>query len=79
MNKINKIAAFTLAEVLLVLTIIGVVSVLVLPSISDSYKEDESIARLRKIENDLDLAYQNLFQLKNFLSLFVFDIYFFSL
>lgn len=58
MNKINKIVAFTLAEVLLVLTIIGVVSVLVLPSISDSYKEDESIARLRKIENDLDLAYQ---------------------
>lgn len=50
--------AFTMAEVLIVLAIIGVVALLVLPNLSDSFKEEQNITKLKKIENDLELAYQ---------------------
>lgn len=48
--------AFTLSEVLIVIAVIGAVAALTIPNISDSYKDDNTIVKLRKINNELQSA-----------------------
>ncbi len=49
--------AFTLAEILIVMAIIGTVAVATIPNLMDSYQEDRDIARLRKVYHDIEVAY----------------------
>lgn len=58
MNKQNKLSAFTLAEVLITLMVIGILAVVTIPSILQSYEERESISKLRKVYSVLKQAYQ---------------------
>ena len=51
--------AFTLAEVLITLGIIGVVASLTLPSVITSYKNQVTVAKLQKAYSVLNQAYQN--------------------
>ena len=51
--------AFTLAEVLITLGIIGVVAALTLPSVIQSYKEKETVAKLKKTYSILNQAMAN--------------------
>ncbi len=53
----NKSFAFTLAEILIVIGIIGVVSVLTLPSLNTSRGDKETVTRVKKIYSDLNDAY----------------------
>lgn len=55
LNKKNKLA-FTLAEVLITLGIIGVVAALTLPSLIQHNREQENIAKLTKIYSTLENA-----------------------
>ena len=48
--------AFTLAEVLIVIAVIGIVSTLTITNLSDSYKQDNTIVKLKKIRNELESA-----------------------
>lgn len=47
-NK-KKIFAFTLAEVLITLGIIGVIAALTMPSLINNYKKKETVTRLKKV------------------------------
>lgn len=49
--------AFTLAEILIVMAIIGTVAVATIPNLVDSYQEDKDIAKLRGVFHDLEVAY----------------------
>ena len=49
--------AFTLAEILIVMAIIGTVAVATIPNLVDSYQEDKDVARLRSVYHDLEVAY----------------------
>ena len=49
--------AFTLAEILIVMAIIGTVAVATIPNLMDSYQEDKDIAKLRGVFHDLEVAY----------------------
>ena len=51
--------AFTLAEVLITLGVIGVVASLTLPSVITSYKNQVTVAKLQKAYSILNQAYQN--------------------
>ena len=51
--------AFTLAEVLITLGIIGVVAALTIPNIIQSYKNQVTVAKLQKAYSVLNQAYQN--------------------
>ena len=51
--------AFTLAEVLITLGVIGVVAALTLPSVIASYKNQVTVAKLQKAYSVLNQAYQN--------------------
>ena len=53
---IRKTIAFTLAETLIVMGIIGVVSALTLPNLNSSTGEKEKIAKVKKIYQNLDDA-----------------------
>jgi len=53
-----KKTAFTLAEVLITLGIIGVVAALVMPSLIANYKEKQTVVRLKKAYSILSQAYQ---------------------
>ena len=53
----RKILAFTLAETLIVMGIIGIVSALTLPNLNSSTGEKEKIAKVKKIYRDLNDAY----------------------
>ena len=57
-RKSRKIA-FTLAEVLITLGVIGVVAALTLPSVIASYKNQVTVAKLQKAYSVLNQAYQN--------------------
>lgn len=50
--------AFTLAEVLLVITIIGVVSALTIPNLANKSSDEQTVIKLKNVKNDLDLAMQ---------------------
>ena len=52
----KKLLAFTLAETLIVIGIIGVVSALTLPNLNSSTGEKEKIAKVKKIYQNLDDA-----------------------
>ena len=53
---IRKTLAFTLAETLIVMGIIGVVSALTLPNLNSSTGEKEKVAKVKKIYQNLDDA-----------------------
>lgn len=50
--------AFTLAEVLIAMTVIGIVAVMTIPALINSYQKDEYISTLHKFYNELDQAVQ---------------------
>lgn len=50
--------AFTLAEVLLVITIIGIVSALTIPNLANKSSDEQTVVKLKNAKNDLDLALQ---------------------
>jgi len=52
-----KNEAFTLAEVLITLGIIGVVAALVMPSLIANQKEKETVVKLKKVYSVLSNAY----------------------
>ena len=54
---IRKVLAFTLAETLIVMGIIGIVSALTLPNLNSSTGEKEKVAKVKKIYQNLDDAY----------------------
>ena len=54
----KKILAFTLAETLIVIGIIGIVSALTLPNLNASTGEKEKVAKLKKIHTDLEQAFR---------------------
>ena len=51
-NNVQKFA-FTLAEVLITLGIIGVVSAMTIPSLIQSYKEKQTVVTLKILFNDV--------------------------
>lgn len=53
---LRKALAFTLAEVLVVLGIIGVVSALTLPNLSQNTGNKETVAKLQKVQSELNDA-----------------------
>ena len=53
----KKLLAFTLAETLIVIGIIGVVSALTLPNLNSSTGEKEKVAKVKKIYRDLNDAF----------------------
>lgn len=55
-NGLKKNFAFTLAEVLITLGIIGVISALTLPTVIQSYKKQETSARLKKFYSSMAQA-----------------------
>lgn len=55
-NNFSKFA-FTLAETLMVMAILGVTAALTVPNVMDSYKENQTIVKLIKVQEDLDKAY----------------------
>lgn len=50
--------AFTLAEVLVTLTIIGVVAAMTIPALMNNYQRDVYVTSLHKVYNELDQALQ---------------------
>ena len=52
----KRVPAFTLAEVLITLGIIGVVAAMTLPSVISSYKQKEAISRLKKFYSTMQQA-----------------------
>lgn len=55
--KVQKNAAFTLAEVLVTLGIIGIVAAMTLPAISAHYRKKEIAVRLQKFSSTMQNAY----------------------
>lgn len=53
----KKIIAFTLAETLIVMGIIGIVSALTLPNLNSSTGDKEKVAKVKKIYQNLDDAF----------------------
>lgn len=49
--------AFTLAEVLVTLGIIGIIAAMTLPSVINSYREKQTIVQLKKVYSSLSQAY----------------------
>lgn len=60
--SLKKFIAFTLAEVLIVLAIIGVAAALTLPTLNDDVEDKKVVAKLRKIAPELDGIYQSIVQ-----------------
>lgn len=55
-NRFKKFLAFTLAETLIVMGIIGIVSAITLPNLNSSTGEKEKVAKLKKIYQNLNDA-----------------------
>lgn len=60
--SLKKFIAFTLAEVLIVLGIIGVAAALTLPTLNDDVEDKKVVAKLRKIYPELDGIYESIVQ-----------------
>ena len=58
--SLNRKAAFTLAEVLITLGIIGVVAALTLPSLIQSYKERVTVTKVQKAYSVLNQAFKRI-------------------
>lgn len=58
MKKEEKMTGFTLAETLIVIAIIGVISVLTLPNVMGNYKKKTYVAQLQKVYNQISQAAQ---------------------
>lgn len=56
----KKVRAFTLAEVLITLGIIGVVAALTLPTLMTKIQEQSTVGKLRKSYNSIENAYQRM-------------------
>ncbi|MBR2525463.1 type II secretion system protein [bacterium] len=56
-KKTQKIIAFTLAETLIVIGVIGIVSALTLPNLNSSTGEKEKVAKVKKIYQNLQDAF----------------------
>src|SRR5574344_1973996 len=56
-KPVSKFLAFTLAEVLITLGIIGVVAALTIPTLMQKTQERESISKLKKVFSVLQNAY----------------------
>ena len=54
---LSRLAAFTLAEVLITLGIIGVVAALTLPSLIENHKKQVIVSRLNKVYSTLGNAF----------------------
>ena len=52
-----KNRAFTLAEVLITLGIIGVVAAMTLPTVVNKYKEKETVTKLKKFYSIISQSY----------------------
>lgn len=57
MNKMNKSLGFTLAETLVVIGLIGIVSALTLPNLNNSTGDKEQVVRVQKQQQVLTEAY----------------------
>ncbi|MBQ3310708.1 type II secretion system protein [bacterium] len=57
MNKIKKLIAFTLAETLIVMGIIGIVAALTIPNVNKNTGEAEKVAKVKKIYAELSEAH----------------------
>ena len=55
---LKKSLSFTLAEVLLVLAIVGTVAALTIPNLANQYQDDQTVVKLKQAKNDIDLAMQ---------------------
>ncbi len=60
MKKIKKLAAFTLAEVLITLAIIGVVAALTIPTVITNYQKKMYVTQLKKSYNNLSNAFRTI-------------------
>lgn len=60
--SLKKFIAFTLAEILIVLAIIGVAAALTLPTLNDDVEDKKVVAKLRKIYPELDGIYESIVQ-----------------
>ena len=56
MKKFTKLLAFTLAETLIVMGIIGVVAALTIPNLNSSTADKEKVAKLKKVYSNLNDA-----------------------
>lgn len=65
----QKITAFTLAEVLVTLGIIGVVSAMTVPSLMQNYQRQSYVTQLHKVYNELQQAAMSYKNEKNALNL----------
>lgn len=54
----KKVFAFTLAEVLITLGVIGVVAAITIPSITQKYKEKETVIKLKRVYSILQAAHR---------------------
>lgn len=67
-NKSRK-QAFTLAEVLITLGIIGVVSAMTIPSLVQNYQRDTYVTQLHKVYNDITQGFKQVITDSNAVSL----------
>lgn len=58
MNKINKNNAFTMAEIIITIGIIGVVSAMTLPTLINSYNEHVTVTKVKKMYSVLSQAHR---------------------
>ncbi len=70
--RIKRLLAFTLAETMIALAIVGVVSSLVLPNVIANYRKNLYVTSLKKVYNDLTQA-MSLYMTENHKSEFVFS------
>ena len=60
-SLLSRLAAFTLAEVLITLGIIGVVAAMTMPSLIQNYQEKATVTRVKKVYNVLSTALQSAY------------------
>ncbi len=64
-----KLAAFTLAEVLVTLGIIGVVSAMTVPTLMQNYQRQSYVTQLHKVYNEMSQGFQQMMTDRNALNL----------
>ena len=56
-QKIERKSAFTLAEVTIVLMILGIIAIIVIPSLINNYREHTTVSKVKKVYSQLNQAY----------------------